>query len=64
MSGGFDFNSPFGFGDKFTAFGMVSDEVGLVNGRVAYAFPIGYDGLRAEVAGFDTTYSLGASTRT
>jgi hemolysin activation/secretion protein len=59
MTGGFDFNSPLGFGDKFTAFGMVSDEAGLVNGRAAYSFPIGYSGLRAEFAGFHTTYVLG-----
>ena len=38
---------------------MVSDQVGLASGRVAYAFPIGYSGLRAEMAGFYTTYALG-----
>lgn len=58
-SGGFNWNSPFGFGDRLTAYGIVSNTADLVNGRVAYSTPLGYDGLRGEVAAFRTTYVLG-----
>ncbi len=59
LSGGLNFNSPFGIGDRLSAFGIVSENDNLVNGRIAYAFPIGYDGLRGEVGAFRTTYTLG-----
>jgi hemolysin activation/secretion protein len=50
VSGGFNFNSPLGIGDRFSAFGLFAEESHLQNG---------YDGLRAEVAAFRTTYALG-----
>jgi hemolysin activation/secretion protein len=59
LSGGFNLNSPFGFGDRLSAYGLVSDTQKLVNGRVAYSAPVGYSGLRAEVSAFRTTYALG-----
>jgi hemolysin activation/secretion protein len=59
ISAGLDINSPFGFGDRISGFGIVSNQSELVNGRIAYAFPLGYDGLRAEIAGFRTVYTLG-----
>lgn len=59
LSGGLDINSPLGFGDKISAYGLLSDEAKLANWRVAYSVPIGFDGLRGEVAVFRTTYVLG-----
>lgn len=59
ISGGLNLNSPFGFGDRLSAYGIVSEDASLVNGRVAYSIPVGYDGLRAEVSAFRTTYKLG-----
>jgi hemolysin activation/secretion protein len=59
LSGGFNVNSPLGFGDRFSAYGLVSEDTNLNNGRIAYAAPIGYGGLRAEVSAFRTTYVLG-----
>ena len=59
VSGGFNVNSPLGIGDRFSAFGLFAEESHLDNGRLAYSLPIGYDGLRAEVAAFRTTYALG-----
>ena len=58
-SGGFNINSPLGIGDRLSAFGLVSNSTDMLNGRVAYSLPLGYDGLRAEVAAFRTTYALG-----
>ncbi|MFT4079106.1 ShlB/FhaC/HecB family hemolysin secretion/activation protein [Rhodomicrobium sp.] len=58
-SGGLNVNSPFGLGDKLSVFGMVSDTTGILNGRVAYNAPIGFDGLRGEVFAYRTTYELG-----
>jgi hemolysin activation/secretion protein len=59
LNGGLNLNSPFGYGDRLSAYGIVSNHTELANARVAYSFPVGYDGLRAEVAGFRTTYVLG-----
>ncbi len=59
VSGGLNLNSPLGFGDRLSGFGIFAEENELVNGRIAYSAPIGYDGLRAEVAAFRTTYALG-----
>lgn len=59
LSGGLNLNSPLGFGDRLSAYGIVSEDANLKNGRVAYSAPIGYDGLRAEVSAFRTTYVLG-----
>lgn len=58
-SAGLNLNAPLGIGDRLSAFGMVSQTTDLLNGRIAYALPIGYDGLRVEVAAFRTTYELG-----
>jgi hemolysin activation/secretion protein len=57
-SGAINVNSPLGIGDRIALFGMVSQNAELVNGRAAYSLPIGYDGLRGEVAAFRTTYAL------
>ncbi len=61
VSAGVGLNSPLSFGDRLSGYGIVSNETHLVNGRVAYAFPLGYDGIRAEIAGFRTTYVLGGT---
>lgn len=58
LNGGVTVNSPFGIGDRFTASGIVSEDADLANARVAYAFPLGLDGLRAEIGAFRTTYAL------
>ncbi len=61
LSAGLNLNSPLGYGDRISGYGIVSEKTHLVNGRVAYAFPIGYDGVRGEIAGFRTTYVLGGA---
>jgi hemolysin activation/secretion protein len=62
-SGSFTLNSPTGYGDRLTGFGVVSETGGLVNGRVAYAPPPTYGGLRGEASFFETTYKLGGVYR-
>lgn len=62
-SGSFTLNSPTGYGDRLTAFGVVSETSGLVNGRVAYAPPPTYGGLHAEASFFSTQYKLGGVYR-
>jgi hemolysin activation/secretion protein len=59
VTGGLNVNSPLGFGDRLSAFGIVSDDSHLVNGRIAYSAPLGYSGLRGEIAAYRTTYTLG-----
>src|SRR5262245_25579040 len=59
LSGGLNLNSPLGAGDRLSAFGIVSQDSSLWNGRVAYSTPLGYHGLRGEAAVFRTTYVLG-----
>jgi len=58
---GADINSPFKIGDKLTFSGLTSEEIGLINGRVAYNFPMNDKGLRGEVSISKTTYELGSS---
>ncbi|RYA22328.1 ShlB/FhaC/HecB family hemolysin secretion/activation protein [Malaciobacter halophilus] len=58
---GVDVNSPFNIGDKLTFSGLTSDEIGLINGRIAYDFPMNDKGLRGEVAISKTTYELGST---
>ncbi|WP_036263055.1 ShlB/FhaC/HecB family hemolysin secretion/activation protein [Methylocapsa aurea] len=58
VSGSLALNSPLGYGDRLSAFGIVSESTSLVNGRAAYSFPLGYDGLRGEIGAFRTTYVL------
>ncbi|MBU3890753.1 ShlB/FhaC/HecB family hemolysin secretion/activation protein [Methylosinus sporium] len=61
LNGGFVINSPLGFGDRLSGSAIVSERAALANGRVAYSFPLGYDGLRAEVGAYRTTYALGGA---
>ncbi len=58
-SGAVTLNSPTGYGDRLSAFGIVSERGGLVNGRLAYSPPPAYGGLRGEVSVFETVYKLG-----
>ncbi|OPY68474.1 MAG: Heme/hemopexin transporter protein HuxB precursor [Syntrophorhabdaceae bacterium PtaU1.Bin034] len=57
--GGIDINSSFGIADKFSVSGMTSNGEGLQNLRIAYGFPLGYTGLRTELAASRTIYELG-----
>lgn len=61
LTGGLNVNSPLGIGDRLALYGILSEGSNLKNGRIAYAFPIGWDGLRAELAAFRTTYALGGT---
>lgn len=56
---GVDINSPFKIGDKISLSALSSQNAGLLNGRVAYAFPLHENGLRAELSYSKTTYELG-----
>ncbi len=56
---GINANSLLGLGDRLSAFGMISESTDLMNGRISYSVPIGYDGLRAEAAIYHTDYALG-----
>jgi len=56
---GIDVNSPFGYGDRFGANGLVSTETDLKNGRIYYNFPLMNNGLRGEASFSKTTYELG-----
>lgn len=58
---GIDINSPFKIGDKISLSALSSDTAGLLNGRVAYDFPLSSDGLRGEVSYSKTTYELGSN---
>ncbi|WP_316198874.1 ShlB/FhaC/HecB family hemolysin secretion/activation protein [Bradyrhizobium sp. SZCCHNS2002] len=60
LTGGINLNSPLGFGDRLSAFGIVTDDKHLLNGRIAYSAPLGYNGLRGEIAAYRTTYTLGS----
>jgi hemolysin activation/secretion protein len=61
MSGGINVNSPLGIGDRLSAFGIISENSRLENGSADYSFPIGFDGLRADVGAYRTTYVLGGT---
>ncbi|HEY1505824.1 MAG TPA: ShlB/FhaC/HecB family hemolysin secretion/activation protein [Stellaceae bacterium] len=63
FSGGVNLNSPLGFGDRLSVSGLVTHDTNLWNGRVAYSFPIGSDGLRAEIGAYRTSYDLGGIFR-
>jgi hemolysin activation/secretion protein len=60
LTGGIDLNSPLGIGDRLSAFGIVTDDKHLVNGRIAYSAPLGTSGLRGEISAYRTTYTLGS----
>jgi hemolysin activation/secretion protein len=59
LTGGINLNSPLGIGDRLSAFGIVTDDAHLLNGRIAYSAPLGYSGLRGEISASRTTYTLG-----
>lgn len=61
ISGGVDVNSPAGIGDRFSVTATDSEGGRLDNARAAYSAPIGEDGLRAELAASNTTYTLGGN---
>ena len=56
---GVDINSPFKIGDKISLSALSSEDMGLLNGRVGYGFPIYENGLRGELSYSKTTYELG-----
>lgn len=64
LSAGLNVNSPLDYGDRLSLFGIVSENTGLLNGRAGYSLPLGYDGLRGEVAAFRTTYVLSGVYKT
>ncbi|SHH24704.1 ShlB/FhaC/HecB family hemolysin secretion/activation protein [Pollutimonas bauzanensis] len=57
---GLDLNSLLGAADKLSVQGLSSQDKGLLNGRLAYAFPLTAGGLRGELAATRTTYELGS----
>lgn len=59
LNGGLVINSPLALGDRLSLTGQTSTAAGLQTGRAAYALPIGFDGLRAELAISRITYKLG-----
>lgn len=59
LSAGLDINSLLGLGDRLSFSGMTAKDKGLLNGRVAYGFPLATNGLRMELAAARTTYELG-----
>lgn len=61
IMGGIDINSPFKIGDKITVSALISESMGLLNGRVAYSFPLNSDGLKGELSYSKTTYELGSN---
>ncbi|WP_331935939.1 ShlB/FhaC/HecB family hemolysin secretion/activation protein [Methylosinus sp.] len=61
LNGGFNINSPLGFGDRLSGSAIVSERAALANGRVAYSVPLGPEGLRAEIGAYRTTYALGGA---
>lgn len=65
LGAGLDINSLFGAGDRLTFNGVGTDELGdgLLNGRFAFSTPLGYDGLRAELAVERTAYELNKEYR-
>lgn len=54
-------NSPFKIGDKLSFFGLTSEKIGLINGRLTYNFPMNDKGLRGEINVSKTTYELGST---
>ena len=65
LGAGLDINSLMGAGDKLSFSAVGTDELGdgLLNGRFAFSTPLGYDGLRAELAVDRTTYELNKEYR-
>jgi hemolysin activation/secretion protein len=61
VSGGINLNSPLGIGDRFSAFGVMTEDGGIKDGRIDYAFPIGFDSTRADVGAYHANYVLGGT---
>ncbi|RXJ78462.1 hemin-binding protein [Arcobacter sp. F155] len=61
---GLDINSPFRIGDKLSISALSSDDIGLLNGRVAYELPLNGSGLKGSISYAKTTYELGERYKT
>jgi hemolysin activation/secretion protein len=61
LSFNLDVNSLAGIGDKLSLSGLSTNNGDLYNGRVDYSALLASNGLRGDVAVFDTTYQLGAA---
>lgn len=59
LSGGMDINSPLGLGDRFSIYGLISKDRGLLNGSLNYMLPLMDNGLKGYVDVYRTTYELG-----
>jgi hemolysin activation/secretion protein len=59
LTGALNVNSLLGYGDRLSAFGLVSEDSHFVNGLISYTAPLGTSGLRGEIAAYRTTYALG-----
>ncbi|MFT3720742.1 ShlB/FhaC/HecB family hemolysin secretion/activation protein [Pseudorhodoferax sp.] len=59
LSGNVDWNSPTGRGDRLSASGLLTEQAGLANGRVAYSALLASNGTRLEAALSRTRYELG-----
>ncbi|WP_321777358.1 ShlB/FhaC/HecB family hemolysin secretion/activation protein [Sulfurimonas sp.] len=55
---GLNFYAPFKIGDKLSFTGFISNGKNLLNGSIAYEFPIYRNGLRGEIGYANTFYSL------
>jgi hemolysin activation/secretion protein len=58
---GVNINSPFKIGDKISLTALSSQNSDLLNGSLAYNFPLYKNGLRGEVSFSKTTYELGST---
>jgi hemolysin activation/secretion protein len=61
LVGSVNLNSPLGYGDKLSAFGLVSNQTHLEDADVKYGFPLGYSGLRGQIDADRSTYVLGGT---
>jgi hemolysin activation/secretion protein len=61
LSGGVNFNSLMGYGDRLALQAVVSEDDGLDYGRLAWDAPLGNDGLRIGTSFGSTRYELGES---
>lgn len=58
LMAGASINSPFEIGDQLSFGELVSNNNGLNHERIAYSFPLSYNGLRGEFSYSNTTYEL------
>lgn len=56
---GGDINSLFGYGDKVSFSGLITDENNLKNGYISYSSFMGASGLKGTASYYETQYSLG-----